>query len=201
MDFEGLLPLLVFAWLIFGFLSQRARAGRRPPDEEQGGERLPPVPGEEGRRGMRGRQLEARRRKQDALEELRRELERQFGLTTGEERGPMGRRGGGLDDAEDVEEIETLEVEPEIVSLETGWERPERPEFDAARGAEALLAGRVRAAEARLTGRTRADHREFDERIRRPPAAAAVPGPLLRAMSLRQAVMWREVLGPPRALQ
>lgn len=208
MDFEGLLPLLVFGWLIISWLTQRSRAGRQAPEDEEElqepGELEAPPSAPTGRSRVspaRQRQLEARRKKAAALEELRRELERQFGLRTGEEHGPLGRRGIRLPDAEEVEERETLEVEPVVITLGGSGVRADRPVFDHDRGAEALIAKRVRAAEARLTGRTRADHKRFDEIIRQPAAPAAGPAPVLRSTSLRQAVMWREVLGPPKALQ
>jgi hypothetical protein len=49
--------------------------------------------------------------------------------------------------------------------------------------------------------RTAVDHAAFDARIRAQPAdATAVALPTARPASLREAMIWREILGPPRAL-
>lgn len=55
----------------------------------------------------------------------------------------------------------------------------------------------------REAGRTEADHASFDSRIRQAPAdatAVAVPSPESRP-DLRQALIWREILGPPKSLR
>ena len=49
--------------------------------------------------------------------------------------------------------------------------------------------------------RTTVDHAAFDARIRAQPAdATAVAPPAGRSATLREAMIWREILGPPRSL-
>ncbi len=56
------------------------------------------------------------------------------------------------------------------------------------------------AAEAQGKPLTKADHRAFDERIRQEPAdKTATKG--YTARQLRDAVVWREILGPPVSLR
>lgn len=60
---------------------------------------------------------------------------------------------------------------------------------------------RRRAAEVHEAPRTAADHGAFDARIRQEPADAtgvAVPG---HSGTVREAIIWREILGPPVSLR
>jgi hypothetical protein len=101
-----------------------------------------------------------------------------------------------LPSAEEVEERQTLETDPEVVSLEQEVRRPARPRLDRDERAEQIEEARVAAAQARSGALTRADHKAFDARIRQEPADATA----VRALSpeqLRRAVIWREILGPP----
>lgn len=94
------------------------------------------------------------------------------------------------------DEAESLEQEPEVVSLEEVVRRPGRGEYTQDSGAEQLVQQRIAAAASRDSARTRADHREFDQMIRQQPAdKTAVRG--YTAKQLRDAVVWREILGPP----
>jgi hypothetical protein len=105
-----------------------------------------------------------------------------------------------LPEAESVEDTVSLEVEPEVVSLEVEPHRPERVEIDQAAATEALVQKRIATAELRNREWRLEDHRRFDQTIReakkpkprRPPKAH---------LSLRQAMIWSEVLGPPLALR
>ncbi len=101
---------------------------------------------------------------------------------------------------EEIEDRESLEVEPEVVSLETEVRREERRAFDQDAGAEQLVARRISAAAARDTAISKSDHIEFDKRIRQEPAdKTATTG--YTAQQLRDAVVWREILGPPVSLR
>lgn len=102
---------------------------------------------------------------------------------------------------EEIEERASLEVEPEIRSLEGEVRRETRRRIDQDEGAAEIEARRIQAAAARDATRTRADHIAFDERIRQQPAdhTAATPG--YTAKQLRDAVVWREILGPPVGLR
>jgi hypothetical protein len=101
-----------------------------------------------------------------------------------------------LPDAEDIEERDSLEVPARVVSLETEVRRPERVIYDQDTGAEALVRRRIAAAEARSGALTRADHKVFDERIRQQPAEHTAVR-RYTAAQLRDAMVWREILGPP----
>ncbi len=104
--------------------------------------------------------------------------------------------GEPLPDDEDVEERQSLESEPEIVSLEEEVRRPARGEYTQDADAERLVQRRITAAASRDTARSKADHVQFDERIRKEPAdQTSTRG--YTAKQLRDFVVWREILGPP----
>jgi len=89
---------------------------------------------------------------------------------------------------------------PEARSLEEDVQRPERAVVDADDEAEAIAARRIAAAEANARPLDAADHRVFDARIREEPAdATATKGYSMRR--LRDAIVWREILGPPVSLR
>jgi hypothetical protein len=89
---------------------------------------------------------------------------------------------------------------PEARSLEVDVQRPERAVVDADDEAEAIAARRIAAAEANARPLDAADHRVFDARIRQQPAdATATKGYSMRR--LRDAMVWREILGPPVSLR
>jgi hypothetical protein len=101
-----------------------------------------------------------------------------------------------LPDDEDVEERESLETQPEIISLEEEVRRAPRQRYTQDQEAEELVRKRITSAAARDTARSKADHLEFDQRIRQEPAEhTATSG--YTAKQLRDAVVWREILGPP----
>jgi len=125
------------------------------------------------------------------LEQVLREFERALdqGRATGRPSLP-------LPDDEDVEERQSLETEPEVVSLEHEIRRAPRKKFTQDADAEQLVARRITAASVRDAARTKADHAQFDNQIRKEPAEhTATRG--YTAEELRRAVVWREILGPP----
>jgi hypothetical protein len=129
------------------------------------------------------------------------QLLRQLGRTFEEAAGPVGRPADrALPSAEEQEEGASLEVAPEVQSLEIDAARPSRQVVDQDDEAEQIVARRLQAAEAHGAPRTRADHRAFDERIRQ-EAADKTAVAASRARRLRQAVVWREILGPPVSLR
>jgi hypothetical protein len=101
-----------------------------------------------------------------------------------------------LPDAEEVEERDSLEVPARVVSLETEVSRPARVIFDQDTGAEELVRRRIAAGEARSGALTKADHKAFDARIRQQPADHTAVRRYTPAQ-LRDAIVWREILGPP----
>jgi hypothetical protein len=100
---------------------------------------------------------------------------------------------------EEVEERESLEVDPEVVSLETTLPRELRRQVDHDEAAEQIETRRISAAAARDKASSKADHAVFDERIRQEPADKTATG--YTARQLRDAVVWREILGPPVSLR
>ena len=97
---------------------------------------------------------------------------------------------------EEVEEGESLESEPEVVSLEQDIRRASRREYTQDEDAEKLVQKRIAGAASRDTARSKADHLEFDRQIRMEPAEHTGT-PAYTAKQLRDAVVWREILGPP----
>jgi hypothetical protein len=139
---------------------------------------------------------DATQREGSQLEALLREL----GRTLEQGSGPVGRAPDRrLPPAEEVEEPASLEVAPEVQSLERDPKRQARVEVDQDDEAERIVARRMAAAEAQGKSLTKADHRAFDERIRQEAAdKTATNGYTTR--QLRDAVVWREILGPPVSL-
>jgi hypothetical protein len=124
-----------------------------------------------------------------------------------DDRGPLGRISRtGLQSAEDVEDRTSLEDEGQLVqerrlqNVEVFTDRPERVIQNRDEEAEAVVQRRIKSAEARNRPLDSADHASFDQSIRAPVNAAAGP-PRLTVQGLRDAFVWREILGPPKSLQ
>jgi hypothetical protein len=142
--------------------------------------------------------------KQKGLRDLLAEFQRGLEEASGQRRpspegGPLGRHArAGLPSAEEVEERGSLEVEPEAVSLEEGVRRPERVEVDQDEQVEEIVRRRLQAAAARDKPLSKVDHAAFDQRIRKPaPSVDPEVEARIRAARIRQAIVWREVLGRP----
>jgi hypothetical protein len=200
--------LIGFAWLVLNAIrkagSKPPGTGtppRRPPGTVRGS--TPARPDPRQLPGARPRPLppltgaDATQREGSQLEALLREL----GRTLEQGSGPVGRAPDRrLPPAEEVEERESLEVTPEVRSLERDPGRQARVEVDQDDEAERIVARRMAAAEAQGRPLTKADHRAFDQRIRQEPAdKTATRG--YTARQLRDAVVWREILGPPVSLR
>ena len=188
MDFGGLLVLGI-VWVLFSLLG-RTRGESRP--RPRTGPQIPQHP--PARHPASG---DATQREGSRLEQLLRELERSLDPTAGGQgRTPVRLPAPPLPDDEDVEDRESLEEPERVVSLETEVHRPARVKYDQDSGAEELVRRRIVAAEARSGTLTRADHKAFDKRIRQEPADhTAVPR--YTTAQLRNAIVWREILGPP----
>jgi hypothetical protein len=132
------------------------------------------------------------------LEVMLRELQR--ALEQGIHTGPLGRPANlPLPENEEFEERTSLEVEPEVLSLETEVRRESRQLVDQDDAAEAIEARRVGAAAARDKAVTQADHSAFDQRIRQEVADKTAVR--YTPQQLRDAIVWREILGPPVSLR
>lgn len=156
------------------------------------------TPPEGADRGTGGTQGEAR-----TLEALFRGMGIEIELPESE---PVARRRGPaprppLPEPEDPEEARSLEgqsVEGEALDVEPG--RVARSVVVADAGAEAVVRRRIEAAEARSHALGAADHAEFHRRITASPTAEKRRA-AISLSELRQAMVWREVLGPPLALR
>ena len=179
-DFGGLF-VLALIWAFFKLVS-KSRDGSAAPTRPQPRPGLGPIhdpPQEEGR----------------ALRMLLKELEHAAQQGSGPGKRPPARR---ISSATQTEEGGTLEITPRVESLEDVPVRRERITVDQDEEAERVIARRSAAAAARAGGRTEADHRQFDQRIRQEPADRTATRPLT-PQQLRDAVVWREILGPPVA--
>jgi hypothetical protein len=187
-EFNGFILLAVLWFLVNLFTSSRRKQvpPSRPPTQR------PPEP-RTIRVGMDPSQQEGSR-----LERMLRDLQQT--LEDAAETQGESSPGFPLPPREDVEETASLEVEPEVVSLENEVRREARVRVDRDDEAGEFEARRIQAAAARDHTRTKADHLAFDQRIRQEPAEHTAT----RAYStqqLRDAVVWREILGPPVSLR
>jgi hypothetical protein len=107
-----------------------------------------------------------------------------------------------LPEAEAVEDTTSLEEEPEVVSLEVEPYRAERPaEISQSEAMQVLVQKRIEAADLRNREWRLEDHRRFDQAIREARPVKVVKRLSPAHHSLRQAMIWNEVLQPPVALR
>ena len=192
MDFGGLL-VLGAVWLLFNLLG-RARGGARPRTAQNLPQPRPSPPAGPNAPAGDPTQQEGSR-----LERMLRELERSLEEVAAQSEPARRPPVPPLPDDEDVEERESLEEPERVVSLETEVHRPARVRYDQDSGAEDLVRRRIAAAEARSGSITRADHKRFDARIRQEPADHTAVRRGYSPAQLRDAIVWREILGPPVA--
>lgn len=100
-----------------------------------------------------------------------------------------------LKEAEKMRRRGSLEIEPEAKSLEDGVARADRQEVDLDDEAEAVAARRIKAAAARDQGQPAAPQTPSNPIRQEPADHTATRGYTRR--QLRDAVVWREILGPP----
>ena len=152
----------------------------------------------------RARPLPSSPPRADATQREGARLERllgELGRTLDQARGPAGRAPDRrLPSAEDVEERGSLEVTPEVGSLEAEPDRGERAVVDQDDEAERVVQRRLAAAERSRAPLSVADHTAFDQRIRQEPADKTATR-AYTVKQLRDAVVWREILGPPVSLR
>ena len=209
-DGEGIVWLIAVGWVVLSWIMKAVKGTVRQAGRQPGPIDDKPDAGELRERRERLRLERARQRqlkasnpstRDSALTDLRRELERVMGVHVEEEHGPAGRRSTiRLEPAEEVEEGESLEVAPEVVSLEVSGDRAARVVVDQDSEAEGIVQRRLAVAESHSRPLTRADHQRFDQSIRAGTAAVpkqAAPTPPAGRQSMRQAFIWSEVLGKP----
>jgi hypothetical protein len=124
-----------------------------------------------------------------------------------DERGPLGRLSSTpLPSAEEVEDRTSLDDlrsrgKAESLGLTAAdRQRRQRQVVDSDVEGAALAERRLQEAEARNRPHRAADHQAFDQRIRAGDAAAAGASQP-SSERLRQAIVWREILGPPKAFE
>jgi hypothetical protein len=191
-DFGGLL-VLAAVWLLFSLLG-RARGGA--PSRPRTAQNLPRPrpPAQVERQAPAG---DPTQQEGSRLERLLRELERNLEQAAAQAEPARRPPVPPLPDDEDIEDRESLEEPARVVSLETEVHRPARVQYDQDSGAEDLVRRRIAAAEARSGAITRADHKRFDARIRQEPADHTAVRRGYTPAQLRDAMVWREILGPP----
>ena len=109
----------------------------------------------------------------------------------------LGELQSALNEAEKVRRRGSLEIEPEAKSLEDVVARSNRREVDLDDEAEAVAARRINAAVARDQGQPSAiSQAASSNQVRQEPADHTATRGYTRRQ-LRDAVVWREILGPP----
>lgn len=194
MDF-GFFILIAIAWMVFSAVREAMQKLPREPGDAS--KRLPSgrAPGEP--RTQR-RPVELPESFADASPGLRDLLDALEGARREVELPPRTPKPVVLEDAEFREDTTSLED----LSAEAAPQRIAREEVDLDLKSVEVARRRREAAAQREVPRTAADHVAFDTRIRQEPAdatAVAAPGP--RAVTMRQAMIWHEILSPPRALR
>ena len=170
MELNGFVVLAAI-WILMSLIS---RAGRksRPPERD-----LPPPRTPRPRPQIVGR--DPTQQEGSRLEIMLRELQRSLEAA-----------------GQQAEEGRSIELEPEAISLEETDRRSERHRVDQDDEAEQIVARRIQAAAERETAQAAADHPAFDQRIRQEPAEHTAVR-TYTPKQLRDAVVWREILGRP----
>jgi hypothetical protein len=181
MEFNWLVVLGV-VWFLFNLISNARRKPQAPSQPVPRDQRPRPLPSARDATQQEGSRLEV------MLRDLQRSLEQaaESGRPT---RIP-------LPPAEEFEDSESLEVDPEVRSLEGEVRREVRQRVDQDDEAGDIETRRIEAAAARDSARTKSDHIAFDQRIRQ-ETADHTAAPAYTAQQLRNAIVWREILGPP----
>ncbi len=167
-------------WVVLNLLGRK----KRPPDVRSRPRGSLPPSGPATSRGSDATQVEGMR-----LQDLLRELGKTLDTAAGAQHSPRKTPG-------------SLETTPQVRSLEEDVRRPQRAPVDSDDEAEAIVAKRIAAAESNLRPLGAADHLAFEARIHQQPADATATASRLPSMRrLREAVVWREILGPPVSLR
>ena len=182
MEFNWLL-VLAAVWFVLNLIGNARRKPQAPPrTRAREGVRPPHLPSAPDATQRAGTRLEM------MLRDLQRSLEQavEAGQSTSIPLPP----------APEVEDRESLEVEPEVRSLEGEVRREMRRRVDQDDEAGDIENRRIKAAAARDSARSPADHVAFDHRIRQEPTDHTAT-PAFTVAQLRNALVWREILGPP----
>jgi hypothetical protein len=206
----GPLVVLGLMWVVLNALRKGASrptgGSGKPSSSGPSSSRLPdgarPRPGLPGRLPGGGSPPDATQREGSQLEQLLRELGRTLDQAGQQGKRPTVRTLPPIRTppaGKPAKKGESL-VSTEGQSLELDPARGERAVEDLDDEAERVVEQRRAAAEANLRPLSGGDHRAFEERIRQEPADKTAT----RAYTLKQlrdAVVWREILGPPVSLR
>jgi hypothetical protein len=192
-DFSALAVLGILWWLFS--MIPRGRGEGRGGAKGTGARKLPPARAPESG--------DATQREGSMLEQILRELERNLEQGEAAVRRPAPVLAPPPpppveeeEEEEFVEERESLEEPEQVISLESEVVRTPRLRYDHDQAASEVARRRIASAQARSGALTRADHRKFDERIRQEPADHTAVR-RYTPQQLRDAIVWREILGPP----
>lgn len=123
-----------------------------------------------------------------------------------DEKGPLGRHSKTrlpsseeFEDRTSLEDGGSIEVAGRLENLDDT--RGRRVEVDQDDDAEALVQRRIQQAELRNRSFSESDHRQFHDKIKQSASVEASKVPMPTTAQLRQAIVWREILGPPKALE
>jgi hypothetical protein len=186
MEFNGLL-IMAAIWLLLSLISkaQRKPEGRTPPEPR---EPMPhrPLPETPDATQMEGSRLEL------VLRELQRSLEGAAGP-------PIQIPAPQQSEAE-VESLDSLETEPVVTSLEGEVRREVRRRVDQDDDAAEVEVRRIRAAAARDTPHQGRDRTAAQSVVLQQPADHTAAR-AYTVQQLRDAVVWREILGRPVSMR
>ncbi len=117
-------------------------------------------------------------------------------------RGPTGRRPDRqLESHEDIEERESLGVEPEVRSLEVSGRTRDIKAVDQDETFDATIKRRLDSVQARSQAHTKVDHQQFHKKIERQPADNTGVARRYSVREMQKALVWREILGPPKGME
>ncbi len=186
MDNFGGIAILVLIWIVGAVFDKKKKEERR---RRQMAQQSPPTPieVESVSAGPRAGLPDASQREGSKLEQVLRQLNPELAARADQALAQSGQQAP----AEGKPEVIVRPaVEPAIVADDSD---------DFMAKAERAIARRRSVAEEYSRGRTAQDHSEFHQAARRPVALEVESLPD-EAPSLEQAVIWREILGPPRAM-
>jgi hypothetical protein len=187
-DFGGLL-VLGLVWLLFNLIGQ-GRGNPRTAQRKGAGPRQPRAGGTADPTQQEGSRLE------QLLRELERNLEGVGGAPPPRPQRSSTPRLPVPAEEEDVEDRDSLEEPEQVISLETPAPRRERVVYDQDTAAEEIARRRIESARTQDRALSKSDHKVFDAKIRQEPADHTAVRRYTPAQ-LRDAVVWREILGPP----
>lgn len=176
MDGVGGLVLLALIWIVGSIFDQKKKQQRRRQQAKQ----VPPpsievesVSGE-----PRSTRPDSSQREGSRLEEVLRQLNPEL--------------------ADLADQVSRGSRQPVMVRKEPQAIAAAEEKSDFVAKAEAAIARRRKVADDRIRDRTDQDHESFHQQARL-IEEPVIAGPAAAAPSLRQAIIWREILGPPKA--